>query len=440
MVQRSFEAPAKEIASKAKLSFFDFSSSQFYLSGVGLQRTGLGDDGRGNITYVDGDTTHFRDLQDGFRAAVRYHGIDTPESTGSIQKWGKAASNFTRERLSAATSVVLTNHTMVRGEPDVDANGRYLAYVWYATVENASAEDYVLLNLEIVANGYSAAKGVDPSNPFYSHFLEADDFARKNELHTYAKADFVDPLFHFGRPEKTTLKNLSDNRWAYVDEQTGESIAGPVRVEGVITALSGANAYIQDDFDGVSYGLYLFVGYKPLPPLTKVGARVSVAGQVESFQNTGSLQMKGLTYGDLVKDEEKDSWVIEEGQPFSVAKLGAKEELSSLNDNTAVSVDSIKIVYGYGGTEEVKPEGQSPNANNDMTLFGILPGAEDVDQNRVPILVPSSSVIGDASGAPIKDAKRFVGKDVRIANGIVQKRFESNQILIPDGNSLQANE
>ena len=61
-------------------------------------------------TYVDGDTTHFHVPHflvgsDVFKA--RYLAINTPESTGKIEEWGKKAAAFTKEKLSSATSIII---------------------------------------------------------------------------------------------------------------------------------------------------------------------------------------------------------------------------------------------------------------------------------------------------------------------------------------------
>ena len=48
-------------------------------------------------SYVDGDTTHFyvpEDVMAGGVLKARYLAINTPESTGKIEEWGKKASNF----------------------------------------------------------------------------------------------------------------------------------------------------------------------------------------------------------------------------------------------------------------------------------------------------------------------------------------------------------
>ena len=65
--------------------------------------------------FVDGDTTHFDPKKDStitsYNAAdfadtegyikARYIAINTPESTGKIEEWGKKASNFTRSKLES---------------------------------------------------------------------------------------------------------------------------------------------------------------------------------------------------------------------------------------------------------------------------------------------------------------------------------------------------
>ena len=62
-------------------------------------------------TFIDGDTTHFylddtTAFPEGF-AKVRYLAIDTPESTGKIEEWGKSAASFTKEKLRGASAIML---------------------------------------------------------------------------------------------------------------------------------------------------------------------------------------------------------------------------------------------------------------------------------------------------------------------------------------------
>ena len=101
-------------------------------------------------TFVDGDTTHFyvpESVMEGGVLKARYLAINTPESTGKIEEYGKKASQFTREKLSEAVSIIIESET---GSWDPDSTGdRYLVWVWYKT---AGMEEYRNLNIELLCN------------------------------------------------------------------------------------------------------------------------------------------------------------------------------------------------------------------------------------------------------------------------------------------------
>ena len=83
--------------------------------------------------YVDGDTTHFdvpEDISESGVLKARYLGVNTPESTGTIEKWGKQASNFTKEKLSSATSIYVESDD---GNWNFDntSSHRCLCWIWY---------------------------------------------------------------------------------------------------------------------------------------------------------------------------------------------------------------------------------------------------------------------------------------------------------------------
>ena len=106
-------------------------------------------------TYVDGDTTHFNVPEDVIPGGVlkaRYLAIDTPESTGKIEEYGKKASEFTKKTLSSAVSILIESDSE---KWNLDSTGsRYLVWVWYKTSEDG---EYRNLNLEILQNGLAAA-------------------------------------------------------------------------------------------------------------------------------------------------------------------------------------------------------------------------------------------------------------------------------------------
>ena len=57
-------------------------------------------------TSIDGDTAHFVTKDDNELIKCRFYGVDTPESTGKIQPYGKAASNFTKEKLKKSLKLI----------------------------------------------------------------------------------------------------------------------------------------------------------------------------------------------------------------------------------------------------------------------------------------------------------------------------------------------
>ena len=82
--------------------------------------------------FVDGDTTHFfvpSSVMPGGVLKARYLAVNTPESTGKIEEFGKKASNFTKEKLSSAVSIIIESET-ASWNPD-STGDRYLVWVWY---------------------------------------------------------------------------------------------------------------------------------------------------------------------------------------------------------------------------------------------------------------------------------------------------------------------
>ena len=70
----------------------DGSSKDFLKDGIGLATL---------VRSTDGDTANFKlQTTKGEIITIRFYCIDTPESTGLMEKWGKPASNFTKEKLS----------------------------------------------------------------------------------------------------------------------------------------------------------------------------------------------------------------------------------------------------------------------------------------------------------------------------------------------------
>ena len=106
-------------------------------------------------TFIDGDTVHFHvpsSVSDDGVLKARFLAINTPESTGKIEEYGKKAAQFTKEKLSNAASIIIESES---SQWDPDSTGdRYLVWVWYKTAQD---EEYRNLNIEILQNGLSIA-------------------------------------------------------------------------------------------------------------------------------------------------------------------------------------------------------------------------------------------------------------------------------------------
>ena len=244
-------------------------------------------------TYIDGDTTHFyfkKDLSSTFEdnmVKARYLSINTPESTGKIEPWGKKASNFTKERLSAATSIILESDD---NKWNVDSTGnRYLVWVWYKTADMA---DYRNLNLEILQNGLAIASN-SANNRYGETCVKAISQAKAETLYVHSSAK--DPDFPYGEATPLTLKELRFN----LAEYDGHKVA----FEGAIIKADSGSVYIEE-YDAETDMYYGITAYyetaglvgKGLEVLT-VGNRARIVGTVQEFQ--GQWQISGLTYSPM---------------------------------------------------------------------------------------------------------------------------------------------
>ena len=105
--------------------------------------------GKATLSHIsDGDTMSFS-LESGEHITIRFFGVNTPESTSKMEKWGVQASLFVKGIINRESEIVLESST--GSVPEVDSYGeRYLGYVWY---RNSSSESWRNLNVLVVENG-----------------------------------------------------------------------------------------------------------------------------------------------------------------------------------------------------------------------------------------------------------------------------------------------
>ena len=164
---------------------FDKNSGRKYMEFTASQISSL----------IDGDTSHFKvdsSKKSEFPAAsstyedgilkVRYLAIDTPESTGQIQEWGKTASLYNKERLSNAESIIVESND---SNWNLDSTGtRFLGFVWYKA---KGATEYKNLNLELLQEGLANAKSIG-STCYADIMQKAYSQANEHELYVFSKA------------------------------------------------------------------------------------------------------------------------------------------------------------------------------------------------------------------------------------------------------------
>ena len=287
-------------------------------------------------SFVDGDTTHFNvptSIVDTGILKARYLAINTPESTGKIEEWGKKASNFTREKLSKATSIIIESDD---SNWNLDSTGgRYLVWVWYRTSET---EEYRNLNIEILQNGLAIASST-ANNRYGNVAMAALNYAKEHKLNIYSGQQ--DPDFYYGDAVELTIKELRCN----VEQYNGIKVA----FEGVITANEGASVYMEDyDPDtGLYYGISVFYGYN-LPgrglDILSVGNRSRIVGTVQYYEAGGVYQVAGLSYRQMKPKDPGNIQKISDGHQGSYVLTDAK---TLLDGKVVVDIDEGKKEFDY---------------------------------------------------------------------------------------------
>ena len=255
--------------------------------------------------FVDGDTTHFHvstDISENGILKARYLAVNTPESTGKIEEWGKKASNFTKEKLSTATSIVIESDD---ANWNLDSTGgRHLVWVWYMP---EGSDTYRNLNIELLQNGLSLASN-SAENRYGEICMAAIQQAKASELHIHSKQD--DPDFYYGEAIPVTLKGLRTTIEQYENMK--------VTFEGVITHESNQTVYVEeyDEETGMYYGMTVYYGYNLTGTGLEIldeGNRVRIVGSVQYYATGQSWQVSDIKYVDMRPNDPNNIQLIESG-------------------------------------------------------------------------------------------------------------------------------
>ena len=284
----------------------------------------------GERSHIDGDTSHFevpRSVDSSGIIKARYLAVDTPESTGQIEEWGRAASRFTKEKLSAAASIIVESDTATW---NFDGNGHYLVWIWYQPAEGA---EYRCLNIELLQEGLGASSSASEGR-YGTTAVAAIAQASAEKLYMFSQTK--DPEFPYGEAESITLRELRTN----VEKYEGLKVA----VEGVISFNSDYTAYIEsyDAETNMTYGMQVFYGYiSQLIPVLEQGALVRIVGVVNNFY--GTYQITSLKYNPLRVDDPANTSRISTGNPVAYTETSPEVYCSDVT----VTVDEEEKTMSY---------------------------------------------------------------------------------------------
>lgn len=361
-------------------------------------------------SFIDGDTVHFHTSDDRFEDGVlklRFLGINTPESTGKIEQWGKKASNFTKEKLSAAASILVESDTSAWV---ADSTGsRYLGWVWYKPTADAPWRN---LNIEILQEGLAIANS-SANNQYGSVCTQAINQAKALKLNVYSGQQ--DPDYYYGEAVELTLKELRSN----IETYNGVKVA----FNGVVTRDNDQTVYVEayDAESDMYYGISVYYGFNLTGgglDVLRVGNEVRIVGTVQYYETGKTWQVSGLSYNQMrPKDPDNIQKLSEGHSPAYVltspdtfvngkVQLEVNDEVktfdyAALAMSTSISMKDLVVTDVYTTTG-------STSSNGAMTLT--------CEAEGITVIV-RTEVLRDENGKTIT-ADAFLGKTIDV-RGII---------------------
>lgn len=360
--------------------------------------------GRGLVTvdvFIDGDTVHFWNYSKTKRIKVRFLAIDTPESTGRIEPWGKPASIYTKSKLENAEKICLESD--VEGEAPFDSTGeRHLAWVWYLP---KGSNVWRNLNIEILSDGLAMGKS-SSNNRYGDVAMTALSDARANKINMYSgnKA----PLFYYGETVDLTIKALITNTSAYNGQK--------VRFEGVISKEEGQGVYVEsfDEDTNRSYAVYVYGGFDSLASrFLKKGYRLRITGNATDSEEFG-FQVSGLSFS-LINPRDTDVQILEKDVKITPTVIsGAELNENYLLTDLFVQMNNLVVKSVYT-TKDITSKSYGA-----MTLTCT---SEDGETVKV-----RTNVLTFEDGTPVTD-EYFMGKTISVV-GVVDDYNNASQLKL----------
>ena len=372
--------------------------------------------------FIDGDTTHFYVPSSVMSSGVlkgRYLAINTPESTGKIEEWGKKASAFTKEKLSSATSIIIESETATW---EADSTGaRHLVWVWY---KPEGSETYRNLNIEILQNGLAIASN-SAENRYGETCMAALNQAKALKLNVHSGEK--DPDFYYGAAVELTLKELRSN----IETYNGVRVA----FSGVVTMNNSNTVYVEsyDPETDMYYGMAVYYGFnlngQGLDVLS-IGNEVRIVGSVQYYEAGGTWQVSDLEYRLMKPDDPNNIQKLSEGnepafvltdpQVFTEGTVEVLVEdepvvfdYAQLAMSSSIEIKNLRVYDAYTTKKE---DSASKGA---MTLYC------SVDGNRIAV---RTIVLYDENGELVTQDE-YLGKTINV-RGIIDYYDGTYQIKV----------
>ena len=304
----------------------------FKFEGKEFKKDGVGEVELNRV--VDGDTISVKSGGDFQAITIRFLGIDTPESTGTIEPWGKASSAYAKEVLYNAYSIVLEAEGTADERMDSSGN-RWLAWVWYKATANS---EYRLFNLEEVELGY-AKYSQKVTSKYHDVFKKVNDQIKLTGKRVWGE---VDSNFNYSKEHvNTTLLDLWYNHESF---QSGTYFYVTVRLVRTV----GNNMYLEDA-EEVDLEL-------------EDGTIVSGKGHFYAFWGYSAPFYRYYNIGDVFKMRCQLEWDSDYGTQLTglskyssaIKELSAKPEITVLDANElGYSLKEVKDDQGNMITDQV---------------------------------------------------------------------------------------
>ena len=380
--------------------------------------------------FVDGDTTHFNvpvSISDGGLLKARYLAVNTPESTGKIEPYGKKASNFTKSRLQAASSIIIESDDE---NWNVDSTGgRHLVWVWYKA---DGSDTYRNLNIELLQEGLSIASSA-ADNRYGEICMAAIGQAKANKLNMHSNEK--DPDFYYGDAIPVTLKELRTNIELYENMK--------VAFEGVITYESGQTVYAEeyDDETDTYYGMTVYYGYNLTGTgleILEPGNRVAFVGSVQYYATGGTWQVSDVKYVDMRPNDPNNIQLISSGHEASNRLMDPVKFKSSMDIEVRTALDSEEMVtktFEYAALclssslsmENLKVERISVTTNEDSSNKGAMT-LTCKTPNGITISVRTAVLYDDDGMIITKDA--YEGKTINVRGIVDYYTYSGYQVKV----------